>query len=415
MSLKRLYLWFKKKSSKKPLRLSQKRITVLLVLILAFSFVSKIVYLNFPKEEYFDEAYFAFTAKRILHNDPKAWEWTSEGFGGYVYEWTHPPLSKEGMILGMKIFGENPFGWRIVGVFLGTLSILLIYLITKQILNDEVVALLTAGIVALDGLFFVMSRIAKNDIYFLFFALLCFYFYLKEKNFWSAVSFGLSLAAKWSVLLLLPIMLFTHFVFKRKVQKSYIWFLIIPPLIYLASYIPMFLTGHSFGYFFELQKKMLWFHLTLKRTHKYQSVWWMWPILLRPIRLFTTWNVRGMISDIYALGNPIIFWVGGISVAVTSLFAFFERNKKLWLIIFSYFVFFVPWAFSTREMFLYQYLPSIPFMAILTSYLLTKYRKLIIPFFAITFVLFIYFFPHLTGIKIPTGLDNSYYWFPSWR
>jgi dolichyl-phosphate-mannose--protein O-mannosyl transferase len=66
-------------------------------------------------------------------------------------------------------------------------------------------------------------------------------------------------------------------------------------------------------------------------------------------------------------------------------------------------------------MFLYHYLPSIPFLAIIIGWVLRRYQKLIPVFFTIAFVLFIYFFPHLVGIRVPLWLDRSYYWFTSWK
>ena len=83
---------------------------------------------------------------------------------------------------------------------------------------------------------------------------------------------------------------------------------------------------------------------------------------------------------------------------------------------FSYLVFFIPWAASPRIMFLYHYLPSIPFLAINLGYVLTRFmkQKYITYFFALALVVYIYFFPRYTGITIPQWLDESYHWFKNW-
>lgn len=412
---KDFYLFLKEKTRGVVFKLTPRTIKLVLLLIISFSLVTRLIFLNNPKDEYFDEVYHAFTARAMLHNDPKAWEWWNTAPEGFAYEWTHPPLAKEGMVLGMKIFGENSFGWRFPGAILGTLSILLVFLITKELFNDNFIALLASGALSLDGLFLVMSRVGMNDIYMVFFALLSLYFYVKNRNFFSALSFGLSLASKWSAVWMIPIIFLTHFVLKRKVKISYLWFLLLPPLFYLLSYIPMFTSGHTFNQFIEVQKQMWWYHTRLKATHPYQSSWWSWPFLIRPVWFYTSGLMKGVIGNIYAFGNPIIFWTGLISVFISGIFAFFEKNKKVGLIVFAYTIFFAPWALSPRIMFIYHYLPSIPFMAILIGYVLKKYQKLIVPFFAISLIAFLYLFPHLTGIKIPVDLDLSYYWFPSWR
>lgn len=386
-----------------------------LFIVLSFAFLARIVFLGNPKTEYFDEVYHAFTARVMLHGDPKAWEWWNTPPEGFAYEWTHPPLAKLGMVVGMKIFGENSFGWRFPGMILGTGVVFLIYLISKKIFNDRFIGILSAVVFSLEGLPLVLSRIGMNDSYFLFFALLCFYMYLKEKNFWAAISFGLSVSSKWSAIWLIPIIFVSHFVLKRKIKLSYLWFLVLPPLIYLASYIPMFASAHTWEQFVEVQRQMWFYHTNLKATHAYTSQWWSWPITLRPVYLYTSEEIGGFVSRIYAFGNPVVSIFSVFAVFVAAYHAFVLKSKKLGLVVFSYLIFFVPWAVSPRIMFYYHYLPSIVFASIISAYLLRVYKKLTIPVLVVFFLFFIYFFPHWTGIEIPLWLDNSYYWVRSWR
>lgn len=391
------------------------KVKKLVLILLIFTLATRLVGISSPQKEYFDEVYHAFTARRILANDPKAWEWWNTPPEGFAYEWTHPPLAKELMVLGMLVFGENAFGWRIPAALAGTLSVYLVFLIARFIFKNETVAFFASLALSLDGLFLVMSRIGMNDIYFLTFSLLAVYLFLKDRHFTSSLALGLALATKWSAVWAIPLIFVSHFVFKKKFSKGYLWFLLIPPFVYLASYIPMFLTGHGLDIFIGVQKQMWWYHTGLEATHSYTSSWWTWPILTRPIWLFTSGEANGVISNIYAIGNPIVFWFGLTSIIIVSFWAFSQRNKKLGFVIFSYLIFFVTWAASPRIMFLYHYLPSLPFMGIAIGYVLTRFPKLILPFFAASFVLFIYFYPHLTGIAVPTSLDASYYWFQGWR
>jgi len=390
-----------------------------LLIILTFAFLTRVLFLASPAHEYFDEVYHAFTAKIILHGDPKAWEWWNPHPEGFAYEWTHPPLAKEIMALSMAFWGENAFAWRLPAALAGTVSVYLVYLIGKKLFGDAKVGLLASSIFALDGLVLVMSRIGMNDIYFLVFMLASFFFFIREKHFVSALSLGLAAASKWTVFWFLPILVIAHFALGRKFKKEYLWYLILPPLVYLLSYVPMFLTGHDLGIFWGLQKQMWWYHTGLKATHPYTSPWWSWPILLKPIWLYhevaSSASASGKIANIYALGNPIVFWFGLASVLVAIKWAFTKKMKELGLIIFAYGSFFIPWAVSPRIMFLYHYLPSLPFLAILGGFVLKKYPKLILPFYSLAFLLFLYFYPHWTGMEIPIWLDNSYYWFSNWR
>ena len=423
------------------INLSKEHSRLILIAILLFGLLSRVLFLDSPKNEYFDEVYHAFTARTLLHNDEKAWEWWNTPPEGFAYEWTHPPLAKLAMWGSMTLLGENSFAWRIPQAIAGTLIILVVYLLSKEIFKDEVVAILSAAVMSLDGLALVMSRIGMNDSYFLLFALLSIYFFIKDKNLFSAIFLGLAASSKWTTMWVLPILLVSHFVFKVKndsnskdyianifssFRLSYLFFLIIPVAIYMASYIPFFTADHKnipanltngvWGIFEELQKQMWWYHTNLRATHAYSSNPLSWPFLIRPIYLYTSGrDINGMISNIYAMGNPIVFWVGLISVFVSGYYAVATRNKKIGFIVFCYFALFLPWAASPRIMFLYHYLPAVPFLAIATGYVLRRWPRNIWAYFLITFIVFIYFYPHWTVIKIPAWLDSSYYWLDSWR
>lgn len=394
---------------------SQSTTNKLLLAIIVFALITRVYSLNLPKEKYFDEVYHAFTAGLVLHNDPKAWEWWNPHPEGFAYEWTHPPLAKLGMYVGMKVFGENAFGWRIVQAVLGTATVYLVFLLAKVSFNDNKLALLSAFMFSLDGLPLVLSRIGMNDSYMLFFALLSIYLFIKDKNLFSSLAFGLAISSKWSAIYTLPILFVSHFVFKKKIKVSYIFFMFVPLVIYVLSYSVMFATGHTWDQFIEVQKQMWWYHTNLVADHPYTSPAWSWPLLLRPIYLYDGQEINDTAARIYAFGNPSVFWFGLFSVILGFFIAFQEKLKKLGFVLFSYIIFFLPWIASPRIMFLYHYLPSIPFMAIAIGFVLRRFPKSVYLVLPIATVLFFYFYPHWTGIRIPLWLDASYYWFNSWR
>ena len=177
----------------------------------------------------------------------------------------------------------------------------------------------------------------------------------------------------------------------------------------------MFLTGHDFEIFVGVQKQMWWYHTGLDATHPFTSKWYTWPFLVRPIWLYTNSFVNGKVANIYAMGNPFVFWFGFASVLVSAYWAVVKRNLKLGLVVFSYAIFFVPWAAAPRIMFLYHYLPSVPFLAIATGYVLRKNTSWIMPVLGILLITYIYFYPHWTGIPVGKTWDMSFYWFKSWR
>jgi predicted membrane-bound dolichyl-phosphate-mannose-protein mannosyltransferase len=398
-----------------PIKIAPRKLKIILWIILIFALVTRLAFLWQPKNEYFDEVYHAFTARQMLHGNKAAWEWWNTPPAGFAYEWTHPPVAKLAMWLSMAILGESAFAWRLPGALLGVGSVFLVYLIAKKLFKDELVGILAAGFFSLDGLVLTMSRIGMNDSYMLFFVLLTIYFFLKEKNFFSAVAFGLALASKWSALYAAPILFVIWLLRKKKFTWSLLWFAVLPFLVYLATYIPMFLSGHSLEIFWGMQKQMWWYHTGLVATHPYSSQAWSWPFMIRPVYLYTSDEIGGWVARIYNIGNPIVFWFGLVSVTISLIYSFLERNKTLGLVVFSYLIFFLPWIASPRIMFFYHYLPSMPFLAIATGYVLRREKSFIIPIFSFAFLMFLYFYPHWAGIKIPLWWDSSYYWFASWR
>ena len=310
------------------------------------------------------------------------------------------------MASGMQVFGENAFGYRVPAAVAGMATLILTYLISKKLFKDEMLAVVAGLSLSLDGLVLVMSRIGMNDIY----------FFLGKKNFWAAVFWGLSLSSKWSALWTIPILGMIWILYERNFKWSYLWFLLLPPLIYLGSYFQMFLTGHNLTIFWGMQKQMWWYHTNLKATHNYSSLWYTWPFDIRPVWMFVEYMSGDKIRNIYALGNPVFFWFGLGSVFFTIYYQIRTRiNKELGLMVFSYFIYFVPWALSPRIMFFYHYLPSLPFLAIITGFVLRKYPKLILPYFGLSLMAFIYFYPHWMGILVPRWFDNSYYMITSWK
>ena len=99
-----------------------------------------------------------------------------------------------------------------------------------------------------------------------------------------------------------------------------------------------------------------------------------------------------------------------------------EKNKQLALVIFSYLIFFVPWAASPRIMFLYHYLPSVPFLCLLLAFTLAQIKKIgdwgnyaVTGYLVLVALVFIYFYPHWSAFLVPQTWANHYYWLPSWK
>jgi len=410
-----------------------------LSLILLFALITRVLNIWHPQAYIFDEVYHGFTAQEIAKGNIKAWEWWNPSPEGFAYEWTHPPLAKLIMAGGVLLFGKNDavsqYAFRFPAVLFGVGVIYLTYLLVIKIFNNEKIALIAALLLSLDGLLFVMSRVGMTDVYFLFFLLFTILMALEEKYLFSGIFLGLSLATKWTGIYLYPVIFLILMqklflegkkLFKPKplliISFSY---LLLPCLIYLFSYTMFFTSGHSLTQFKDLQKQMWWYHTNLKASHDYQSKAISWPFMWRPVWFWVEYKEKA-IANIYNLGNPIIWWTGLFILPIAIYQSFKQlkqtRTYKLGLIVFCYFIFWLPWIISPRVMFLHHYLPAIPFLSILIAWFLDiseqweiSSRRFLYIFLTLTLLVFIFFYPLYTGILIPKSLLKYFFWFPSWK
>lgn len=413
------------------------KINRILILILIVSAFLHFFRLDYPNAYVFDEVYHGFTAKEYLKGSKEAWEWWTTPPPGVAFEWTHPPLAKEAMTASMFLVSStDAWAWRLPGAILGVISVFLVYKMGEKIFSKQA-GLISAFIFSLDGLNFVQSRTGMNDIYLVTFSLASLLLLLNKKFFFSAVFLGLAFASKWSAAYLLGLnsLVIFHFYFTKRfnfkeITKAFAYVLILTPIIYLLSYLPFFLLGHTTDQFIELQKQMWWYHSHLKATHDYASPAWSWPLNLYPVWYFVEYHKNGLVSNIFASGNPILFWLGVGAILITIydfILAFLRRpseaqhpisvaekthllnlnfRDKFLIILLGFFVFWLPWIFSPRIMFLYHYSPSVPFLCLSLGYqinliTLQKNSRWLGTIILLLIILgFLSVYPILTGIPL---------------
>lgn len=95
----------------------------------------------------------------------------------------HPPLGKYLIGVGLWLFGPgSSFGWRFSAALFGTACVLVLYLLAKALTRSDVFATIAAGLLAVDGLGIVMSRVALLDVFLTFFTLLAFWFTVLDRR-----------------------------------------------------------------------------------------------------------------------------------------------------------------------------------------------------------------------------------------
>lgn len=87
----------------------------------------------------------------------------------------HPPLGKWVIALGMALFGaESPWGWRIGIALAGILLVALTMLVAQLLFARPALSLIAGGLMAVDGVAIVLSRVSLLDTALALFALLGF-------------------------------------------------------------------------------------------------------------------------------------------------------------------------------------------------------------------------------------------------
>lgn len=384
----------------------------LLLLILIFTLLTRLFHFAYPNGYIFDEVYHAFTAKQYLIGSKNAWDPWAIPPKGVAYEWTHPPLAKEIMAVSMFIFNStDAWAWRLPGILFGVLSVFLISVIAFLLFENLNMAVLCAFLFSLDGLSFVESRTGMNDIYFLTFLLVSLLFFIKKRFIISAIFLGLSLSSKWSALYMFPVYILLLFFYGQ--WRKIPFFLIIPLTVYILSYIPYFLLGFDFNQFLQLQQQMWWYHTSLKATHDYTSPWWSWPLNLYPVWYFVDYT-DGKIGNIFASGNLLLALLGIMALLKTCWDFIKKRQINLAIILLGYFVFWLPWAFSPRVMFLYHYTPSMPFLCLSLAFQLNKLllqKKYYLFYFLLVLVAvgFLLTYPFLVAIPLPKDILQLFF------
>jgi dolichyl-phosphate-mannose--protein O-mannosyl transferase len=405
----------------------------LLVAIVLFAAFARLPRLETPSQMIFDEIYYAKAAEQYLART----EITEER--------THPPLSKLIIAAGIAVVGDHAVGWRIASALAGVGLVVVVYLLALTLFGDRVVAATSAFFIAIDGLIFVESRVAKPDIFltlFLFSAYAALWQYLRARmdapdlasgrRLWwlylAGFAAGCAVATKWTTvvpLAVIPVMLallggWGHVTLPRADLKHVLLaFTLVPAAVYLLTYIPYFMLGNGVRDFVAHQVSMYQFHASLTEPHPYQSPWWSWPVLLRPIWYEYYEAVPQVNRGILAIGNPIIWWASLPAFGVAAYRAARTRSLPETFLLVGFAISYLQFAFISRALFLYHFMPALPFLIMALAAGMARARRhvgsgpgLVLVVLAVGW--FVSFYPLLSALPIASDHLNRLLWFGKW-
>jgi predicted membrane-bound dolichyl-phosphate-mannose-protein mannosyltransferase len=357
--------------------------------------------------------------------------------------------------VGLECAGGRPqFAWRLGSVFFGSVMVAMVALIALRLFGNVWLAGLASLFMAVEGLGFTMSRIAIPESYttaFLLAAWFCALSALFSSGSgspkrsrpatlgWLAATglvAGAAGASKWvGIYGFAAICLLIIWDGLRRGRDG-VWGVAwgpgtslivlglclgaLPLLVYVLTYIPYLSLGHSIGDLFRLQGQMFGYHANLDATHPFSSPWYGWPFGYRAVFLYLggSGDVR---SEIWTIPNLVVFWGGLLGLGALVRRARQARDAVPAIVVFAAVMHYVPWIAVGRVIFLYHFLPVVPFLAVALAWLLvedlrdSRFRYVIGA--AVTTVAVVFFagtLPMLEGWAMPVAyLDavrNAFSW-----
>lgn len=385
----------------------------------------------------------------------------------------------------------NPLPWsallmRLLPIILGTMLPVIIYFICRKFDLSQTVSVIAGLLICFENSLLAQSRFLMHDnelLFFGFLSILLYQIYTSSRDrrvlylILSAISLSFTISTKWLGLSFLFIILFMHFWNAMKNDdpssvytiKNSLLFLFTNILAITIIYTSLFalhfrllpksgsgddymsktfqttLIGNKYSLsesviapnflknFFELNKQIYSSQHNLTATHAYTSKWYTWPMMDRSIYYWT--NSSGQ-SKIFYLGNPLIYWLGSLSIIIllwrisVMLYKRFRHCKvsssalsnsdREFFVVIAYLVNLLPFIMIGRVMFLYHYGSALVFSIIAIAIVLDSINnatrnKVALLLLMTVFVIFLYFSPLTYGDPLTPNEFNNRMWFSSWR
>lgn len=339
-----------------------------------------------PPYLYFDEGFFVPEARNFLHKTAYPSSLVE------MHSLSKPPLGKIIIALGMRLAGDNPFGWRVASAFCGVMTLVAVYLWALLLLQDRRLARFAAGLTLFNNFLFVMSRIGMMDVFLVVFLMWSLVAYTaaivlnvsagkrRILLICSGILMGLAGACKWNAIDSLAVLWLVSAALlwlachspagsvsplseqARNIQKigplTLIVGLALAPLVaYVLTFWPqcrVLKEPFSVHELIALHRIAWNICTTWVSNPSITSAWYVWPLSLSPQRGLS-----------YLLGNPIVTW-SGLAATAFCLWRFRKSAgfpEGLALLLFG--ANFFQWAVTPEKgLFYYYYFPAVMILGV---------------------------------------------------
>ncbi|WP_448660114.1 phospholipid carrier-dependent glycosyltransferase [Sphingomonas sp. CJ99] len=373
-----------------------------------------------PSGIYFDETHYVPAARALIDLSHRA-------------NPEHPLLGKLLIALGMTVAGDGPLGWRIASTLAGTGTVLGVYWALWLITRRVGTAALGAALTAMNGLVFIHARIGMLEPFLALFLVLALVAMVRIRDRMTparlaaaGMLLGLATAVKWAAApyVALACLVLIVLGWRRGGLRQALGAPLLTGLCALGTYFLTFLPAAwltnepvplaSIGWF---QFEMLRLQTMKLPAHPYQSQWWQWPAMLRPIWYFYEPD-QGVQRGVLLIGNPAVLW-GGL-VAVAACIRLGLRRGGGWMLAMA-----LLWVFSLGVWivipkslgFFYYYQMSAIWLCLCLALALdrvaVRWRWAALGLAA---ALFAWFYPIIAARPLPDAQAFSrWMWLDSWR
>lgn len=407
------------------------------LVVVAVAAATRLIGLGTPDDLVFDEIYYVPDARDIV----------AQGVESTFV--VHPPVGKWVIAAGIATVGDDPVGWRVGPALVGTFAVAATYALALRLCRRRGLAALAAFAVALDGLAITSSRMAMVDATLMALVVTALWLAVVDRDrTWASVPsrrsgdaptalplrthgarwaagavMGLAIATKWSALAVLGGLVvgcaIADACFRRRTTGRFtteplrlvadvaLPLLILPALVYVATYAPWFANVEGTrvaeqvcsddaegcgagldqvaGAWIDEQRAIAGFHLQLEADHPYRSTAVTWPLQLRPVAYHYTACEGGVAPDgeactvaegsvrhVVGVGSIALWWPGTLAVVAAGVMAVARRDADAAIIVGTIGALYVPWLIAARPLFLFYMVPAVPVLAVALAWVLSQ-------------------------------------------
>ncbi len=317
-----------------------------------------------------------------------AWNYVQSG-SFMPDDWIQPPFKFLLLRASMALFGDNAYGWRMKNIILGSLTVFVLFLLSRELFRDDRVGLLAALFLAIEPLHIMYSGTIYEEIsatFFFLLSLLLLLRYLRGTALSlvpSGICLALAFSQKWYYLFTMPLFLFYAVYARRRdsggtavvpAVHAVAVFGLLPLGIYLLTFYPWIRNGSDLAEFVGMQADAYrilqgsdistFVSSYIRSSPSAPREWFIKPILYGSVLDHDGAWFR---LKIFMSNFPV--WLLACPAAIhAALVALREKRRDVLFLVVLFAVMYLQFALIERPMFMYSAIVVLPFVYLFVAH-----------------------------------------------